>query len=67
MKDGRLHLTHKAEPTVMGVTVQAVDTGDTPSMVETLILATEPLDVVRVDALGIEAGVGDQGSHSTRC
>ncbi len=48
----------------MGVTVQAVDTGDTPSMVETLILATEPLDVVRVDALGIEAGVGDQGSHS---
>ena len=46
MKDGRTHLAHKAEHTVdletgavVGVTVQGADTGDTASMVETLIAA----------------------------
>ena len=51
MKDGRTHLAHKAEHAVdmetgavVGVTVQAADTGDTTSMVETLIVAAEQVE-----------------------
>ena len=46
MKDGRTHLAHKAEQAVdletgaiVGVTVQGADTGDTTTLVETLITA----------------------------
>ena len=55
-KDGRTHLAHTAEHTVdlepgavVGVTVQGADTGDTASMVETLIAAAEQVDAVLPD------------------
>ena len=71
MKDGRTHLAHKAEHTVdlvtgavVGVTVQGADTGDTASMVETLIAAAEQIDAVLPDGPGIEEVVGDKGYHS---
>ena len=71
MKDGRTHLAHKAEHTVdletgavVGVTVQGADTGDTASMVETLIAAAEQVDAVLPDGPGIEEVVGDEGYHS---
>ena len=61
MQDGRTHLAHKAEHTVdletgavVGVTVQGADTGDTASMVETLIAAAEQVDAVLPDRPGIE-------------
>ena len=71
MKDGRTHLAHKAEHTVdletgavVGVTVQGADTGDTASMVETLIAAAAQVDAVLPDGPGIEEVVGDKGYHS---
>ena len=71
MKDGRTHLAHKAEHTVdletgavVGVTVQGADTGDTASMVETLIAAAEQVDAVLPDGPGIEEVVGDKCYHS---
>ena len=71
MKDGRTHLAHKAEHTVdletgavVGVTVQGADTGDTASMVETLIAAAEQVEAVPPDGPGIEDVVGDNGYHS---
>ena len=77
MKDGRTHLAHKAEHTVdletgavVGVTVQGADTGDTASMVETLIAAAEQVEAVQPDGPGIEDVVcdkdvvGDKGDHS---
>ena len=71
MKDGRTHLAHKAEHTVdletgavVGVTVQGADTGDTASMVETLIAAAEQVDAVLPDGPGIKEVVGDKGYHS---
>ena len=71
MKDGRTHLAHKAEHTVdletgavVGVTVQGADTGDTASMVETLIAAAEQVEAVLPDGPGIEEVVGDNGYHS---
>ena len=71
MKDGRTHLSHKAEHAVdlesgavVGVTVQGADTGDTTSMVETLIAAAEQVEAVQPDGPGIEKVVGDKGYHS---
>ena len=71
MKDGRTHLAHKAEHTVdletgavVGVTVQGADTGDTASMVETLIAAAEQVESVLPDGPGIKEVVGDKGYHS---
>ena len=49
---------------VVGVTVQGADTGDTTSMVETLIAAAEQVEAVQPDGPGIEDVVGDQGYHS---
>ncbi|MCY4376117.1 MAG: hypothetical protein OXC31_20370, partial [Spirochaetaceae bacterium] len=73
MKDGRIHLAHKAEHAVdldsgavVGVTVQAADTGDTTSMVETLIVAAEQVEAVQPDGSGITEVVGDKGYHSNR-
>ena len=54
MKDGRTHLAHKAEHavdletgTVVGVTIQGADTGDTTTMVETVIAAAEQVEAPR--------------------
>jgi len=73
MKDGRTHLAHKAEHAVdmetgavVGVTVQAADTGDTTSMVETLIVAAEQVEAVEPEGPGITEVVGDKGYHSNR-
>ena len=73
MKDGRTHLAHKAEHAVdmetgavVGVTVQAADTGDTTSMVETLIVAAEQVEAVQPEGPGITEVVGDKGYHSNR-
>ena len=73
MKDGRTHLAHKAEHAVdldtgavVGVTVQAADTGDTTSMVETLIVAAEQVESVQPEGPGIKEVVGDKGYHSNR-
>ena len=69
MKDGRTHLAHTAEHAVdletgaiAGVTVQDAHTGDTTTMVETLITAAEQVEAV--GAAGITEVVGDKGSHS---
>ena len=69
MKDGRTHLAHTAEHAVdletgaiVGVTVQDAHTGDTITMVETLITAAEQVEAV--GAAGITEVVGDKGSHS---
>ena len=69
MKDGRTHLAHTAEHAVdletgaiVGVTVQDADTGDTTTMVETLITAAEQVEAV--GAVGIAEVVGDKGDHS---
>ena len=69
MKDGRTHLAHKAEHAVdletgavVSVAVQAADTGDTTSMVETLIAAAEQVEAVQPDGPGIEEVVGDKDS-----
>ena len=72
MKDGRTHLAHKAEHTVdletgavVGVTVQGADTGDTASMVETLIAAAEQVDAVLPEGAGIEDVGGDRAITAT--
>jgi len=58
---------------IVSVTVQTADTGDTESIVETLLQADENLSVVREDGLVAEAAVvgkeveevaGDKGYHS---
>ena len=69
MKDGRTHLAHTAEHAVdletgaiVGVTVQDAHSGDTTTMVETLITAAEQVEAV--GAAGITEVVGDKGYHS---
>jgi transposase len=73
MKDGRTHLTHRAEHAVdletgaiVGLTVQDADDGDTTTCVETLIEAAEQVETVRPDGEGIEEIVGDKGDHSNQ-
>jgi hypothetical protein len=68
MKDGRTHLAHKAEHavdletgTIVGITVQDADDGDTTTSIETLIEAAEQVEAVRPDGEGIEEVVGDKG------
>ena len=63
MKDGRMHLAYRAEHAVdldsgavVGVTVPGADTGDTASMVETLIAAAEP----------VESGAAGRAGHRGR-
>ena len=62
MKDGRTHLAPKAEHavdletgTVVGVTIQGADTGDTTTMVETVIAAAEQVEAV----LPTESGMAE--------
>ena len=71
MKDGRTHLAHKAEQAVdletgavVGVTVQGADTGDTTTLVETLIAAAVQVETVLPDGSGIAEVVTDKGYHS---
>ena len=71
MKDGRTRLAHKAEHAVdletgavVGVTVQDADTGDTETMVETLVIAAEQLDAVLPAGADLNEVVGDKGYHS---
>jgi transposase len=72
MKDGRTHLAHKTEQAidldtgvVVGVTVQPADTGDTSTMIETLITTAEQIEAVLPQSEGIQELVGDKGYHST--
>ena len=67
MKDGSTHLAHKVEHAVdletgavVGVTIQGADKGDTTTMVETLVTATEQGEAVLPEA----EVVADKGYHS---
>ena len=73
MKDGRTRLAHKAEHAVdletgavVGVTVQGADTGDTETMVETLVTPAEQLDAVLPAGADLNEVVGDKGYHSNQ-
>jgi transposase len=76
MKDGRTHLSHKAEHAIdldtgaiVGVTVQGADEGDTTTIQETLPEAAEQLEAVAAvaDSVAvIEEVVADKGYHSRR-
>jgi transposase len=72
MKDGRTHLAHKFEHAVdletgviVGATVQPADSGDTTTMIETLITAAEQVEAVLPEREGIQEVVADKGYHST--
>ncbi len=76
MKDGRTHLSHKAEHAVdletgaiVAVTVQGADQGDTTTIIETAIAAAEQVE----DAQGavqapqpLEEIIADKGYHSNQ-
>jgi transposase len=74
MKDGRTHLAHKAEHAVdmdtgatLAVTIQAANRGDTQTLEETVLAATENLqDTARPQrpAPAIKELVADKGYHS---
>ena len=71
MKDGSTHLAHKVEHAVdletgavVGVTIQGVDKGDTATMAETLVTATEQVETVLPEAAGVAEVVADKGYHS---
>lgn len=72
MKDGRTHLAHKTENAVdletgavVGVTLQPADTGDTTTMIQTLITAAEQVEKVLPQREGIQEIVADKGYYST--
>jgi transposase len=72
MKDGRTHLAHKTENAVdletgavVGVTLQPADTGDTTTMIETLITASEQVEKALPQSGGIQEVVADKGYYST--
>ena len=74
MKDGRTHLAHKAEHAVdmetgaiVAVTLQGADVGDTTTIIETAIAATEQVEDAQAnvdDRQSLEEIVGDKGYHS---
>lgn len=71
MKDGRTHLAHKAEHavdletgTVVAVTIQPADKGDTETIKESLITAAENVEAVKPGSDGIRELVADKGYHS---
>ena len=73
MKDGRTRLAHKAEHAVdletgavVGLSVQDADTGDTQTMLETLVVAAEQVDAVQPTGTGIAELVCDKGYHSNQ-
>jgi transposase len=72
MKDGRTHLAHKFEHAVdletgvvVGATVQPADSGDSTTMIETLVTAAEQVEAVLPENEGIQEIVADKGYHST--
>jgi transposase len=72
MKDGSTHLAHKTENAidletgvVVGVTVQPANSGDTTTMIDTLITAAEQVESVLPQSEGIQEVVADKGYHST--
>jgi transposase len=72
MKDGRTHLAHKTENAVdletgvvVAVTLQPAKSGDTDTMIETLITAAEQVEAILPDTEGIQEVVADKGYHST--
>jgi transposase len=81
MKDGRTHLAHKAEHAVdmesgaiLAVTLQAADLGDTTTIMETVVAATENLREVSDDTRvedklhenWMSEVVADKGYHSNQ-
>ena len=71
MKAGSTHLAHKVEHAVdletgavVGVTIQGADKGDTATMAETLVTATEQVETVLPEAAGVSEVVADKGYHS---
>ena len=73
MKDGRTHLAHKAEHAVdletgavVGMTVQDASSGDTTTMVETLVTAAEQVEAVLPAGGGICRGGRGQGVPQQR-
>src|SRR5947207_13830986 len=76
MKDGRTHLAHKAEHAVdletgaiVAVTLQGADTGDTTTIVETVIAAAEQIEDAQAedeDPQPLEEVIADKGYHSNQ-
>ena len=77
MKDGRTHLAHKAEHafdldtgSIVGVTVQGADQGDTTTIADTVTAAAEDLEAVATatdeHTRVIEEVVADKGYHSNQ-
>src|SRR5919106_1094240 len=76
MKDGRTHLAHKAEHAVdldtgaiVAVTLQGADEGDTTTIVETTIAATEQIEDAQADVdepQSLEEIIADKGYHSNQ-
>ena len=76
MKDGRTHLARKAEHAVdmetgaiVAVTRQGADVGDTTTIIETAIAATEQVEDAQAnvdDRQSLEEIVGDKGYHSNQ-
>ena len=76
MKDGRTHLAHKAEQAVdmetgaiVAVTRPGADVGDTTTIIETAIAATEQVEDAQAnvdDRQSLEEIVGEKGYHSNQ-
>jgi transposase len=76
MKDGRTHLAHKAEHAVdldtgaiVAVTLQGADEGDTTTIVETTIAATEQIEDAQAavdEPQSLEEIIADKGYHSNQ-
>ena len=73
MKDGSTHMAHKVEHAVdletgavVGVTIQGADKGDTTTMVETLVTATEQVETVLPEAAGVSEVVAGKATTATR-
>jgi transposase len=72
MKNGSTHLAHKTENAVdletgvvVGVTIQPANSGDTTTMIDTLIMAAEQIETVLPESDAIQEIVADKGYHST--
>jgi len=76
MKDGRTHLAHKAEHAVdletgaiVAVTLQGADQGDTTTIAETLIAATDQVAAAQAavaEPQPLEEVIADKGYHSNQ-
>jgi transposase len=76
MKDGRTHLTHKAEHAVdletgaiVAVTLQGADQGDTTTIVETAIAAADQIEDAQAEVQApqqLEEIIADKGYHSNQ-